>query len=178
MRGHIGTMPKDILPDLLRPGLRAVFCGTAAGAMSAATGSYYARPGNRFWTTLHGCGLTPRLFAPSEFLLLDDLGIGLTDVAKHASGQDADRHRMTGTAAGSSRRWRPHAPEVLAFTGKKAASMATGIPVRLIPYGPWDAPGLPPLWVLPSPSGAACRSWDRAPWLALAASLPRTTTLV
>ena len=31
-----------VLPDLLRPGLRLVVCGTAAGAVSAAKGAYYA----------------------------------------------------------------------------------------------------------------------------------------
>ena len=33
-----------ILSDLLQPGLRLVFCGTAAGAVSAAKGAYYAGP--------------------------------------------------------------------------------------------------------------------------------------
>lgn len=42
-----------ILPDVIEPGLRIVFCGTAAGAKSAAVGAYYAGPGNAFWATLH-----------------------------------------------------------------------------------------------------------------------------
>lgn len=37
-----------ILPDRLGPGLRVVFCGTAAGAVSARKGHYYAGPGNLF----------------------------------------------------------------------------------------------------------------------------------
>ncbi len=49
-----------VLLDLLRPGLRVVFCGTAAGAVSAAKGAYYAGPGNRFWPMLAKTGLTPR----------------------------------------------------------------------------------------------------------------------
>jgi TDG/mug DNA glycosylase family protein len=77
-----------VLPDLLMPGLCVVFCGTAAGSVSAAKGQYYAHPQNKFWRTLHAVGLTPRLFAPAEFPLLPSLGIGLTDIAKHVSGMD------------------------------------------------------------------------------------------
>lgn len=33
----------DILPDVLKPGLKVVFCGTAAGNRSATNGAYYAR---------------------------------------------------------------------------------------------------------------------------------------
>ena len=83
----IARLP-DILPDLLRPGLDLVICGTAAGAISAARGAYYANPGNRFWSVLAETGLTPRRFRPEEFPSLDALGIGLTDVCKTASGQD------------------------------------------------------------------------------------------
>ena len=54
-------------PDLLRPGLRIVFCGTAAGTVSAARGAYYAHPQNRFWSALHASGSTPRLLQPEEF---------------------------------------------------------------------------------------------------------------
>ena len=48
-----------VIPDLIRPGLRIVFCGTALGAASARAGAYYAGPGNKFWPTLHEVGLTP-----------------------------------------------------------------------------------------------------------------------
>ncbi|GEO17500.1 hypothetical protein [Microvirga aerophila] len=36
------------LPEVLLPNLKIVFCGTAAGNRSAASGAYYAQPGNRF----------------------------------------------------------------------------------------------------------------------------------
>jgi TDG/mug DNA glycosylase family protein len=56
-----------LLDDLLRPGLRIVICGTAAGERSAKLGAYYAGPGNKFWRTLHKVGLTPRALIPAEF---------------------------------------------------------------------------------------------------------------
>ena len=77
-----------ILPDVLAPGLRIVFCGTAAGAVPAARGFYYAHPQNRFWRALHAAGLTPRLLAASEFATLPAYGLGLTDIAKSVSGMD------------------------------------------------------------------------------------------
>jgi TDG/mug DNA glycosylase family protein len=61
-------MPQDtILPDMLARGLKVVFCGTAAGRVSAATQSYYAHPQNQFWRTLAAVGLTPRQLRPGEY---------------------------------------------------------------------------------------------------------------
>ena len=73
---------------MLAPGLRIVFCGAAAGSVSAARGCYYAHPHNKFWRTLHSVGLTPRLLDPSEFAGLPRFGLGLTDIAKTVSGMD------------------------------------------------------------------------------------------
>ena len=42
------TGPPHVLPDLIKPGLKIVFCGTAAGTVSAKRGAYYAHPQNRF----------------------------------------------------------------------------------------------------------------------------------
>ena len=79
-----------ILPDVLDPGLRVVFCGTAAGKRSAQVGAYYAGPGNAFWPTLHEVGFTPRRLAPSEFRDLPRFVIGLTDMCKLRSGSDTE----------------------------------------------------------------------------------------
>jgi double-stranded uracil-DNA glycosylase len=167
-----GDAVPDVLPDLLQPGLRVVFCGTAAGAVSAVQRAYYAGPGNRFWRILADTGLTPRRLQPKEFRLLPSFGIGLTDLAKGVSGADAelpghgfDRQRL----AASIRRVRPGC---LAFNGKKAASLFFGVPGMKLAYGMAPAlPDFPPVMVLPSTSGAANGSWDAAPWFALAGRL-------
>jgi TDG/mug DNA glycosylase family protein len=52
---------------LLAPNLRLVFCGTAPSKASAAAKAYYAKPGNKFWPTLHQVGITPRRFTPNEY---------------------------------------------------------------------------------------------------------------
>ena len=87
MSGPAGD-PAHVLPDLLEPGLRIVFCGTAAGNVSAACGAYYAHPRNPFWSALHALGLTPRKLEPEEYRDLPQWGLGLTDIAKYVSGVD------------------------------------------------------------------------------------------
>lgn len=160
-------MPDPILPDLLRPGLDLVFCGTAAGRRSAEQAAYYAHPGNLFWRALHAVALTPRLFAPAEFPQLPALGIGLTDLAKHHIGNDDELPRDAFDAAALRERIEQHAPRVLAFTSKAAARAALG---RVANYGLQEERyGPTQLFVLPSPSGQARGHWDLAPWHALAA---------
>jgi TDG/mug DNA glycosylase family protein len=163
-----------ILPDLLRPDLRVVFCGTAAGTASARAGAYYAGRGNRFWSILHDTNLTPRRLDPHEFEQLVEFGIGLTDVCKTRHGMDreigTDAFDPAGLAAALAK---IHAPTI-AFNGKAAARAAlelgSGSPLA---YGPAGLQvGGAGAWVLPSTSGAASGSWDPAPWHDLAASLP------
>jgi TDG/mug DNA glycosylase family protein len=67
---------EDKLDDVLGHGLKVVFCGTAAGTVSAELGQYYAGPGNKFWKTLHRIGLTERELDPAEFRTLPARGIG------------------------------------------------------------------------------------------------------
>lgn len=163
----LARMPDPILPDLLRPGLDLVFCGTAAGRRSAEQAAYYAHPGNLFWRALHAVALTPRLFAPGEYPQLPALGIGLTDLAKHHIGNDDELPRDAFDAAALRERIERHAPRVLAFTSKAAARAALG---RATGYGLQEERyGQTQLFVLPSPSGQARGHWDLAPWHALAA---------
>jgi TDG/mug DNA glycosylase family protein len=157
--------PESILPDLLAPGLHLVFCGTAAGARSAAEGAYYAHPGNLFWRALFQAGLTPHLFAPADFPALLQLGIGLTDLAKRHSGNDAELPRGAFDAGALRRKIRRCRPRLLAFTSKNAARAALG---HAVDYGLQDeAFGDTRLFVLPSPSGQARGHWNLQPWLAL-----------
>jgi double-stranded uracil-DNA glycosylase len=155
-----------ILPDVLAPGLRVVFCGTAPGAASARAGAYYAGPGNRFWITLHEVGLTPVLLAPAEFARLPEFGIGLTDISKSASGSDLEVGRRGFDPARLAAAIAEASPAHLAFNGKNAARGALGRPVE---YGEQpERIGGATIWVLPSTSGAARGFWDIEPWRTLA----------
>jgi double-stranded uracil-DNA glycosylase len=159
------TPPPPILPDVLQPGLRLVFCGTAAGKRSATEGAYYAHPGNMFWRALLLCGLTPRLLAPQEFPLLPQFGIGLTDLAKRHAGNDDELPTDAFDVPGLLGKIERFAPDVLAFTSKNAARAALGTATV---YGLQPHRfGRTELFVLPSPSGQARGHWSITPWLAL-----------
>ncbi len=162
-------MASDVLPDLLRPGLRLVFCGTAAGKASARAGAYYAGPGNAFWPTLAYVGLTPRELVPTEFELLPEYGIGLTDICKVRHGSDAEVGTVEFDVDGLHAKVAAAEPQRLAFNGKNAARGALERPVA---YGCQDEPfGGAEVWVLPSTSGAARGHWDIGPWEELAAAM-------
>jgi len=153
----------SILPDVLEPGLKVVFCGTAAGTVSARKGAYYAGPGNLFWKTLHEIGLTPRRLEPYEFASAVDFGIGLTDIAKTVYGSDNELPRSGFDPQGLQNKIAQHAPKALAFNGKKSACEFFG--VNQLSYGRQNAGiGRTVVFVLPSTSGAARRFWNVAYW--------------
>jgi TDG/mug DNA glycosylase family protein len=151
-----------ILPDVLESGLALVFCGTAAGKRSAADHAYYAHPGNLFWRALHQAGLTPHLLPAAEFALLPQYGIGLTDLAKHHSGNDKELPRDAFDVNALRAKIHRYQPRLLAFTSKNAARAVLR---RAVDYGlQEETVGSTQLFVLPSPSGQARGNWNLAPW--------------
>ncbi len=143
-----------------------MFCGSAAGRVSALRGAYYAGPGNRFWSTLAATGLTPTLLTPEAFPNLTDYGLGLTDIAKDASGADHQLPPGSDDPAALRAKILRFAPQVLAFVGKRAAEAYLG---RAADYGlQSERLGRTRIFVLPSPSGAARGYWDVSWWHALA----------
>ena len=162
-----------ILPDVLTGDLDVVFCGSAAGRVSAARGAYYAGPGNRFWPMLHQAGFTPRRLVPEEFATLPEFGLGLTDLCQTASGPDDGLPAAADDPDALAAKLRRVRPRWLAFVGKRPAKVALGR--RRIALGeiPDTSFAGIPVFVLPSPSGAARGHWDPAPWHALAARIGR-----
>lgn len=155
-----------ILPDILEPDLRVVFCGSAAGLESARRGAYYAHPGNLFWPTLFRIGLTPHRLAPEAFATLPRYGLGLTDLCKGAAGADAALPRGSDDPAALRAKIGHYRPRILAFTGKRPASVFLD---RKVAYGRQETRlGGTEVFVLPSPSGLARPYWDVSWWHELA----------
>jgi double-stranded uracil-DNA glycosylase len=160
---------RHVLPDRLRPGLKLVFCGTAAGRQSALSGTYYAHGQNKFWRTLHEVGLTPRLFMPHDYEKLWELGIGLTDIAKYTFGMD---HQLPADALGPEAvaaleaRIRKVKPALLAFTSLNGGRKVMG--ARSVAGEQPEKLGETRVFILPSPSPLAANHWDIVPWKALA----------
>ncbi len=167
-------MARHILPDRLKPGLKLVFCGTAAGRVSALQQAYYAHGQNKFWKTLHAVGLTPCLFAPNEYEMLWEHGIGLTDIAKHAYGMDHQLPKdALGDAAAQALRARivKIQPRILAFTSLNAGRKVMG--PRAAAGEQQEKLGETRVFILPSPSPLAANHWDIAPWRALARAVKK-----
>ena len=140
--------------DVVAADLDVLFCGINPGLWSGATGHHFARPGNRFWPTLHAAGFTPRLLAPHEERELLPLGLGITNVVRRTTAT-ADQLTPEELVAGGRRLVRlvrRHRPRVLAVLGIGAYRTAFGR--RKAGLGLQDERlGETRLWVLPNPSG-------------------------
>jgi double-stranded uracil-DNA glycosylase len=171
---YMKTLAKEanyLVPDLLAPQLKLVFCGTAPSRASVAAAAYYAKPGNRFWPTLHAVGITPHRYSPREYPQLLTLGIGLTDLCKIHSGVDSELPDNAFDVDAFEKKMQHHQPRIVAFTSKNAAQSYLKISVA---YGMQSTKlGDSKLFVLPSPSGLATRFFDIDVWRALADEIKR-----
>jgi len=155
-----------IVPDLLAPHLKLVFCGTAASKVSAREKAYYAKPGNQFWPTLHRIGLTPRLFTPHDYPKLLSLGIGLTDLCKTHSGNDDELPEAALDREALTQKILRYKPKLVAFTSKNGASIYFS---KKVEFGlQKEKLGNTRFFVLCSTSGRARRFWREELWEELA----------
>lgn len=146
----------DVLPDYLKTGLRAVFCGTAAGPTSAARRHYYAGPGNLFWSYLYDSGLITLRLGPADDQRVLEFGLGLTDLVKSTSA-GSDRGLSGYDIPGFVAKIKQYEPAWVAFHGKEAAKQVS----RELRHSSWVAYGQQewtigdrPVFVLPSASAA------------------------
>jgi len=142
------------LPDLVAPGLRAIFCGLNPGHRAAASGHHFEGRQNRFWAALHRAGITPRQLEPREDRELLRHGYGLTTIVRRATRCAAElsaadylaaRPQLERRVAGLRPRW-------LAFLGKAGWAALSG--QGRVEWGPQqDTFGGAGVWILPNPSG-------------------------
>ncbi|MGE6762407.1 G/U mismatch-specific DNA glycosylase [Corallococcus interemptor] len=142
------------MPDLLAKDLRVLFCGINPSLYSAVVGVHFARPGNRFWPSLHASGFTPRRLLPSEQEELLTLGLGITNVVDRAtaSADMLEPHEYAEGAKSLLRKVKRYRPRYLAVLGLGAYRTAFARPKAR--FGPQEETlGGTRLWVLPNPSG-------------------------
>ncbi len=149
------TAAKDkTVRDVIAPGLRVLFCGINPGLYSGATGHHFARPGNRFWPTLHQSGFTPRLLAPSEERELLTFGYGITNLEPRATAT-ADELAPEELVAGRQRlesKVKRYQPQVVAVLGISA--YRTAFAQKAVALGRQsERLAKARIWVLPNPSG-------------------------
>lgn len=153
-KAEVAAAAGRTVPDLVKPGLKVLFCGINPGLYSGATGHHFARPGNRFWRALHLAGFTPRQIEPWEEHLLLDLGVGVTNLVARATAS-ADELSKSELIEGRRRlekkvvRYRPSWVAVVGIGAYRAAFGRPGAAAGRQP----ERIGKSRLWVLPNPSG-------------------------
>lgn len=142
------------VPDIIAPNLQILFCGINPSLYSAVVGHHFARPGNRFWKTLHGAGFTDRLFHPSEDRDLLRSGYGITNIADRATARadELDPQELLVGHQQLTSKVQHFRPQVLAVLGISAYRTAFHQPKATM--GKQEkAIGGAIVWVLPNPSG-------------------------
>ncbi|MGA8258338.1 MAG: mismatch-specific DNA-glycosylase [Nocardioides sp.] len=151
----------DLLPGLGDPPVRLLFVGINPGLWTAATGTHFAYPGNRFYPALLLAGILEQAIDPAAGMtdadraVLRARGIGITNVVRRATAKaselSADELREGGAqlaALVAERR-----PAVVAVAGITAYRTAFGEPKAVMGRQPEPLAGAGELWVVPNPSG-------------------------
>jgi len=154
----------DVLPGAGEP-LRLLIVGVNPGLWTAAVNAPFARPGNRFWPSLHRAGLTDHLVdASTGFSARDEeqllsRGIGMTNLVGRATAR-ADELTREELRAGARRLVAlvgELRPRVVAVSGITAFRSSFALPRATVGrQDPSTVPGWPDgveLWVVPQPSG-------------------------
>jgi TDG/mug DNA glycosylase family protein len=143
------------IPDVVGPDLHVLFSGINPGLWSAATGLHFARPGNRFWPTLHRSGFTPRRLVAAEQRDLIGLGLGITNVAARATARADELSREELEEGGEILRGKVSRlrPRWLAVVGIGAYRTAFAAPEAVVGPQQQVSLGATRVWVLPNPSG-------------------------
>lgn len=153
-REQVAAAAGKTIPDVVAANLRVLFCGINPGLYSAATGHNFARPGNRFWPTLHRAGFTDLQLPPWEERQLLDYGLGITNLVERATAA-ADELSPDELIEGRSRllaKVKRYAPRCVAVLGITAYRTAFERP-RAALGRQSEMLGDAMVWVLPNPSG-------------------------
>ncbi|WP_136707251.1 mismatch-specific DNA-glycosylase [Agromyces sp. H66] len=156
LESYRGASVDDLMPE--HPKL--VFVGINPGLWTAATGTHFAHPGNRFYPALAAAGVIPRRpdfakgLSDEDRRMFLDAGIGISNLVHRATARadELTREELRAGAlrlAGDVARWHP---QVVAVVGLTAYRQGFDRPKALA--GRQDERfGGAELWVVPNPSG-------------------------
>ena len=159
-RAELESFRDATVPDLVEPGVRLLFVGINPGLWTAATGTPFARPGNRFWPALVTAGILSRLPAYSAPLGLPDrrlvfeAGIGITNLVARATARadELTRDELRAGADALEQRVAAWRPRVVAVVGLTAYRQAFDRRKAVAGRQEASIAGCE-TWVLPNPSG-------------------------
>jgi TDG/mug DNA glycosylase family protein len=159
-RAELESFRDASIPDLVGPDVRLLFVGINPGLWTAATGTPFAHPGNRFYPALVEAGILPRLpdfargFDDADRAELVAAGIGVSNLVNRATAR-ADELATAELREGAARleadvaRWHPR---VVAIVGITAYRTAFSRPKAVVGRQAEELAGAE-LWVVPNPSG-------------------------
>ncbi len=153
-RAELLAAVQSVVPDVIAPGLKVLFCGINPGLYSAWARHHFARPGNRFWPALFAGGFTDRLLSPHEELELLRSGYGITNLVHRATVGSGDLTRKELVAGGREfeSKVKKYQPRMAAILGVSAYRVAFNCPKATVGLQPKTIAGVP-VWILPNPSG-------------------------
>ena len=159
-RAELESYRDRSIDDLMPAHPKLVFVGINPGLWTAATGTHFAHPGNRFDPALAAAGMIPRVpdfaagLSEADRRMLLDAGIGISNLVHRATARadELDRVELRDGAARLAddvARWRPR---VVAIVGLTAYRQGFDRPKARA--GRQDESlGGAELWVVPNPSG-------------------------
>ncbi len=160
-RAELETFRGATVPDLVgTTPPRLVFVGINPGLWTAATGTHFAHPSNRFYPALHRAGITERELDRVTGLTADDRayllarGVAITNLVPRATARASEltAAELRSGAAVLVERLRAWRPGVVAVAGVTAYRTAFGLPRAQLGRQPTRLAGAE-LWLVPNPSG-------------------------
>ena len=159
-RAELESYRGATVDDLVGPGLRLLFVGINPGLWTAATGTHFAHPGNRFYPALLKAGVIERQIdrgagmdaADREHLI--GRGIGITNLVARATARASELSEAELRAGGErlAAFVEQHRPVVVAVAGITAYRTAFGVRRAELGRQPEPFAGAE-LWIVPNPSG-------------------------
>ena len=159
-RAELESFRDATVDDLVGPGLRLLFVGINPGLWTAATGTHFAHPGNRFYPALRRAGIIDldvdrgTGMTDTQRAAFVARGIGITNLVPRATVRASELSRAELVTGG--RRLEQfvaeHRPVVVAVAGVTAYRDAFGRRDATAGRQP-ETLGDAVLWVVPNPSG-------------------------
>lgn len=148
------------VPDLVGGGIRLLFVGINPGLWTAATGTPFAHPGNRFYPALAQAGIISRVpdfaagFTSADRQELMDAGIGISNLVNRATirADELSRAELRAGAGELARKVAEWKPAVVAIVGLTAYRQGFDRPKAREGRQP-EGIGGAQLWAVPNPSG-------------------------
>lgn len=159
-RAELESFRDRTVPDLAGPGMRLLFAGINPGLWTAATGTHFAHPTNRFYPALRRAGITGYEisrelgFTDRDRRHLIGRRVGITNLVARATARASELSaaELRSGAVALSEKVRGWRPAVVAVVGITAYRTAFRRP-RARSGRQEDRLEGAELWVVPNPSG-------------------------